>query len=391
MGDRRISRKELAKQNRKQNKKRKTLRTLIIAALTAALVYITGIYGASLAYLGDFVSGGLTYVQLGGGFPVEDDFSSVLQGENMGSGLAVLTTDDFSVYSPTGAKVFSYSHSMINPVISSSKRRSVIYEENGTTLKVANNHSILFQQELENNIIHTCISDSNRIAVTARSDSHNGEVRVYNYNMDRRFIWYCATGFPVYSAISDSGKSLAVCTVQTCQGLLTSEIFVIDASKGVEKFSISDTDYPYKLIFIDDERLLIAYTDRVVLWDTKNNVQAAQYSFSGESLLAIENAGPYIALAYGDYNRAAESSVVLLSLDFEEKIKMTVPESVKDLSVSRSRIYILGYENLYEYDYSAKLLSTLSTGPLSKQLVTWNGTILIDSTSLSRVDKTKSR
>ena len=101
MSEKRISRKELVKQNRKQNKKRKTLRTLLIVAVTALLVYITGIYGASLAYLGDFVSGGMTYLQLGGGFPKEDDFSTVLQAENMGSGLAVLTPDSFTVYSPT--------------------------------------------------------------------------------------------------------------------------------------------------------------------------------------------------------------------------------------------------------------------------------------------------
>lgn len=391
MSEKRISRKELARQNRKQNKKRKTLRTLLIVAVTAVLVYITGIYGASLAYLGDFVSSGMTYLQLGGGFPVEDDFSGLLQGENMGSGLAVLTTDNFMVYSPTAKNVFTYSHSMTNPVISSSRNRAVIYESNGTSLKVANNHNILFQQEMENNIIHAYISDSNRIAVTTRSASYNGEVRVYNFNMDQRFVWYCATGFPVYSILSDSGKSLAVCAVQTVDGLLQSEIFVIDASKGVEKFSITNGSYPYRLIFIDDDRLLVVYSDRIVLWDTQNNVQLAQYSFSGESILDIEVSQPYIAVAFGDYNRAADSTVVLLSQEFEEKMKVTVPEGIKNLSVSRSRVYVLGYENLYEYDYSANLLTTAHTGALSKQLVTWNGTILIDSTALSKVEKTKSR
>ena len=95
MSERRISRKELAKQNRKQNRKRRNMRTLLIIAVTAALVYITGLYGASLAYLGDFMSSGMTWLQIGGGFPAEGDFSTVLQAENMGSGLAVLTQDIF--------------------------------------------------------------------------------------------------------------------------------------------------------------------------------------------------------------------------------------------------------------------------------------------------------
>ena len=391
MSEKRISRKELAKQNRKQNKKRKTLRTLLIVAITVILVYITGIYGASLAYLGDFVASGMTYLQIGGGFPVEDDFSSYLQGENMGSGLAVLTKDNFKVYSPTARNVFTYSHSMTNPVVSTSRNRAVLYESNGTSLKVANNHNILFQQEMENNIIHACISDSNRVAVTTRSSSYNGEVRVYNFNMDQRFAWYCATGFPVYSTLSESGRSLAVCAVQTVDDLLENSIHVIDASRGEEKFSITSGSYPNRLIFIDDSRLLIAYSDRLVLWDTANNAQLAQYSFNGKSILALEVSQPYIAVAFGDYNRETVSQVALLSYEFEEKMKTDIPEGVKDLSVARSRIYVLGYEKIYEYDYAANLLSTADAGVLTRGLVTWNGTVVIDSTSVSRVEKTKSR
>ncbi len=387
----RLSRKELTRRNIKQNKKHRTFRNILIVMVTGLIVYITGIYGASLAYLGDFVSGGMTYLQLGKGFPVEGDFSNVIRRENMGSGLCVLNTDSFDVYSPTAKKVFSYSHSLTNPVIDSSKNRAVIYRANGTTLKVANNHNILFQQEMNNNIIHADISDSNRVAVTTRSSSYNGEVRVYNYNMKQRFAWYCATGFPVYSELSASGKSLAVCTVQTDKGLLSSEIFVIDASKGAEKFSIKSGKYPQKLIFIDDSKLLIAYNDSLVLWDTVNNARLSAYSFNGENLLALETTGSYIAFVHGNYNRDADSQLVLLSTMFEEKMKISIPEGIKDLSVTNSRIYALGYKNIYEYDYSRTLLNTVPAGSLSKQLVNWNGTVLINSTGISRMEKTKSR
>ncbi len=387
----RLSRKELAKRNIKQNNRRKNLRTLMIIAVTSLFVYITGLYGASLAYLGDFISGGMTYLQLGGGFPVEDDFSNVMWADNMGSGLAVLTTDSFDVYSPTAKKVFSYSHSLTEPVVSTSKHRAVLYGANGTQLKIANNHNILFQQEMENNIIHADISDSNRVAVTTRSQSYNGEVRVYNYNMKQRFAWYCATGFPVYSILSDSGKSLAICTVQTDGGLLQSEIFIIDVAKGEEKFTIKSGKYPQKLIFADDSKLIIAYSDSVVMWDTVNNAQLGQYSFNGENLLAIENAGAYTAVACGNYSRGSRSTVVLLSNMFEQKLKVTIPQGLKDLSLSASRIYALGYENIYQFDYNGNLLDTVSSGALAKQLVTWKGTVLIDSTSITRLEKTKSR
>jgi len=391
MSEKRISRKELAKQNRKKNKRRKNLRTLLIVAITAVLVYITGIYGASLAYLGDFVSSGMTYLQLGKGFPVEDDFSALQQSGNMGSGLAVLTADNFLVYSPTGKNVFTYSHSMQNPAMDCSENRAVIYEQNQTSLKIANNHNILFHQEMDSSIIHADISDSNRVAVTTRSDSYNGEVTVYNYNMEERFVWYCAWGFPVYSLLSDSGRTLAVCAVQTVNGLLQNEIYVIDATKGEEKFTVSGGAYPYNIVFINDEKLLVAYSDRLVIYDTRTGTIRSEYRFGGGSLLAVEKADPYIALSFGGYTGGMSSQIVLLSTSFEEKLRLDIPEKVKDLSVSDSRLYILGEDNIYEYDYSGTLLSSGYTGSLTHSLVTWNGTVLIDSTSIAKVEKTKSR
>ena len=309
----------------------------------------------------------------------------------MGSGLAVLTADSFLVYSPTGRNVFAYSHSMQAPAMDCSENRAVIYERNRTSLKIANSHNILFHQEMDNNIIHADISDSNRVVVTTRSDSYNGEVTVYNYNMDERFVWYCARGFPVYSLLSDSGRTLAVCAVQTVNGLLQSDIYVIDATKGEEKFTVSGGAYPYRIIFINDEKLLVAYSDRLVIYNTRTGEIRATYRFGSGSLLAVENADPYIALSFGGYTGGMSSRVVLLSMELEEKIRIEIPEKAKDLSASHSRLYVLGEDNIYEYDYTGTLLSSGYTGGLTHGLVTWNGTVLMDSTSLTKVEKTKSR
>lgn len=390
MSEKRISRKELANRNRKQNKKRKNIRILMIAAMTAVLLYITGIYGTSLAYFGDIISGGLSVIQLGSGWPYEGDFSSLVQSDGMGTGLCVLTQDEFSVYSPTAKNIFTYSHSMQNPMMSTSTNRAVIYDLNRTSLKIANSHNILFSQEMGNNIIHADISKSNRVAVTTRSSSYNGEVTVFNYDMKERFVWYCADGFPVYSHISDSGKVLAVNAVKTENGMLYSRIYLIDSAHGTELYSIDSGSYPMQLKFISDDKLLIAYINKLVLWNVKNNAQIAEYDFNGEDLLAIEYNNPYIAVSYGSYD-GRESTLVLLSQDFDEKLSVQVPEKVKNVSVSSSRLYALGEENLYEYDYSSNLLNTIYTGVLSKQLVSWKGTVLIDSTEILKVKKTKSR
>ncbi len=391
MSEKRISRKELKQRNKKQNTKRKNLRNLMIIAVTALLLYMTGLYGASLAYFGDFVSSGTAVFQLGAGFPVEDDFSSVTQAGDMGTTLALLDPDNFTVYSPTARKIFTYSHSMQNPVMDVASKRAVLYDIGGTELKVANGHSVLFGLETENAIIHADISDSNRVAITTRSSSYNGEVAVYNYNMKQRFVWYCATAFPVYSLLSDSGKVMAVNTVSTQDGLLVSSIFVIDAAAGTEMYTIDLYDYPLYMEFLSDTRLVIGFSDRLVLWDVENNTQLASLDFGSNVLQAVHCTNRYIAVAWGGQRRDRTSRLTLLTKDFEEKFTVNVGEKIKDLSISSSRLYALAGENIYEYDYSATHLNTVNTGALSKQLVDYNGTLLLTSTSISKVEKTKSR
>lgn len=391
MSEKRISRKELTRRNRQQNKKRKNLRSFMIVAVTAVLLYFTGVYGASLAYFGDFISSGMTLLQIGGGFPVQGDFSDTLQARDMGTGLAILSSDSLDVYSPTGKNVFTYSHAMQSPIMDSASKRAVLYDRQSTTLKVLNGHNVLFRQEMENSIIHAEISDSNRIAVTTRSSSYNGEVTVFNYNMKQRFVWYCATGFPIYSTLSDSGKTLAVNTVQTQDGLLTSTVYLINVGNGEEMYSISTGGYPLQMKFLNDSRLLIAYTNRIVLWDVENNTQISSYDFGTETLQAVTVSGRYIAVSHGGLSQHRSSHITLLSKDFEQKFTVTTTEKIGDLSLSHSRLYALGTENLYEYDYSAQLLNTVDTGALAKSLVDYSGTVLITSTSVSKVEKTKSR
>ena len=160
---------------------------------------------------------------------------------------------------------------------------------------------------------------------------------------------------------------------------------------GTELYSIAGDGYPLYMEFLSDARLLIGYSDKIVLWDVENNSQVASYSFGSDSLQAVTCGKQYIALAYGGNSSQQLSQLVLLTNEFEESFSVAVPDKIKDLSLSSSRLYALGQENTYEYDYSAVLLNTVNTGVLTKQFVDYNGTLLITSTSISKVEKTKSR
>lgn len=390
MNDRRTSRKELAKKNKKQQQKRKMRLALIGVILTAVLVYATGIYGASLAYFGDFISSGMVLFQFGEGWPVETDLSSLLQAQEMGKSLCTLDQDNLSIYSPTAKRVLYYQHAMQSPAMDTSANRVLVYNTGQTSLKIANSHKILFSQEMDNTIIHGDISSSNHIALTTKSASYNGQVTVFDYKMDQLFTWYCAKNFPVYSCLSDNGKILAVATVQTQNGKLVSDIYILNVAKGQEIFTIhKDGEYPLETIFLSQNKLLIAYPTVLELWDLQKAEKQAAYSYNSDRLLSVDYQQPYIALALGGYTKEEGNRVVLLSENLEEKMDEPVDDGVKNLVISQSRIFLLGNENIYEYNYKGQLLSKKAVSPLTKKVMDFGQTLLISSTQMSQLEKTK--
>lgn len=390
MGGKHVNHRQLVKENRKRRKKRKVISGLLIALVTLILVYFTGIYGTSLAYFGDFLSSGMTLVQFGKGWPVEKDMTGMRQAEKMGTGLAVLTNDQMLVYSPTGKQIMAYSHSMSNPAIAVSSTRAVLYDLDETTFKVMNGHNMLFQQEMENNIIHIAISNSNRIAVTTHSSTHNGEVTVFNYNMNKRFTWYCATGYPIYSRISSNGKKLAVATVNTRGGLLESSIYVIDAADSQELYSIDSGNFPMYMTFIKDRTLLIGYSGKIVLWDVDNNTQKAEYTLSGY-LQAMDHHNQSVALVVGSMDDNRPSTLILLDNRLNQKGTARLSEGAKGVLINKSRTYVLGMNTLYEFDKDLNLVNTAPTGKLARKLVDFHGVKLIDSTGIKKVEKTNKK
>ncbi|MBQ3393847.1 MAG: hypothetical protein IJG64_01685 [Oscillospiraceae bacterium] len=387
MSGKHVNHRQLVKENRKRRKKRKVISGLLIALVTLILVYFTGIYGTSLAYFGDFLSSGMTLVQFGKGWPVEKDMTGLRQAEKMGTGLAVLTDDQMLVYSPTAKQVMAYSHSMSNPAIAVSSTRAVLYDLDETTFKVMNGHNMLFQQEMDNSIIHIAISNSNRIAVTTHSSTHNGEVTVFNYNMNRRFTWYCAKGYPIYSRISSNGKRLAVSTVNTRGGLLESSIYILDGAENKELYSIDSGSFPMYMTFLKDRELLIGYSGKIVLWDIDGNTQKAEYSLNGY-LQAIDYHNQTVALVVGSMDENRPATLILLDSSLNQKGTARLNEGAKDILINKSRVYVLGINTLYEFDKDLNLMSTTGTGRLTRKLADFRGVKLIDSTGIKKVERT---
>ncbi|MBE6887821.1 MAG: hypothetical protein E7484_05315 [Ruminococcaceae bacterium] len=385
---RRLTRKELLKRNKRIAKKRQMRLTFIAVAVTAFMVYITGVFGASLAYLGDFVSSGLVYLQFGRGFPVTIENQTYLQAEKMGSSLCILDSDSLSFYSPTGDEVYEYHHSMQNPAISTSGKRVVIYNANETSLKVSNAHNVLFSQEMNNDIIHASLARNNYLAVTTKSQSYNGEVKVYDSQMNEVFTWLNAKSFPLQSFLSPKAETLAVSCLMTENGSLVSEIYIIGTDDGQERFKLQNKDGAVLAMeFIKEDKLIVFYTDKAAVVNLETGQTEKEYSYGGNDLTGYDIKNSQIVMALGDYEGVGGTKLAVTDLSLTETFAIDTEKAITDVQFASQRIFALGTEMVEQYSLKGEKISETAVKTNAKDIIDYNGCIVISGDSLEKLEK----
>ena len=381
------------RRNKRIAKRRQQRLTVIVVALTAFMVYITGLFSTSIAYLGDFVSSAGVYLQFGSGFPVEIENQTYLQSEKMGSALCVLDSQKLSFYSPTGDLAHSYYHSMQNPVISTSSKRVAIYNANDTSLKIANAGNILFSQEMSNDIIHASLADNNYAAVTTKSQSYNGEVKVFDSQMQEKFTWKSAKAFPLQSFLSSKAKTLLVSCISAKDGKAVSEVYIISTETGEEKYICQENGAVMLAAeFINDDSVIVFFTDKAVcikLAEEDGVKEYATYSYNGKDLLSYDVKNSQIVMALGDYDGVEQTDIAITDLTLAENFRTVCPQTVKTVVIASQRIYALGEDRIYQYTTEGQEVVQQEVKNNIKNIVEYNGCVAVYSDSLEKIEKVK--
>ncbi|MBQ5313633.1 MAG: hypothetical protein J6K30_06240, partial [Oscillospiraceae bacterium] len=293
-----------------------------------------------------------------------------------------------SFFSPTGDEVYEYHHSMQNPVIHTSGKRVVIYNGNETSLKVANAHNILFSQEMNNDIIHASLSTNNCLAVTTKSQSYNGEVKVYDSQMNELFTWLNAKSFPLQSFLSPKAQTLAVSCLVAQDGKLVSDIYIISTSGGSEMFTLQNKNGAVLgMEFIKEEKLVVFYTDKAVVFNLQSGVTEKEYSYNGKDLTAFDIKNSQIVMALGDYDGLGSTALVMTDLTFTELYRMETDVAVSDVQFASQRIFALGDETVLQYTLKGEKVSETAAKTNVKDIVDYNGCIVISGDSLEKLEK----
>lgn len=330
---------EYLEQARARVRARRLRRTaLIVAVLTAVVLFTTGLVGSSVALVKDCVDTTRIALMPGPGWPQQTGVMEPTQVLPMTGGFVELGGDSCVVYSRTGTRLNSIQSGYGRPALAAGKTRFVLYNRSGNELRVESRTQNLYTKKLENNIFLCAMSDNGTLAVVTDDVSSMAELLVYSPTMEQQLRWNMTSndGTPLRMAFSPDSRRLAAAAVTAGGGQMQTNLYVVTLAQGDPVNVGSQSGVPQWVGWLSGTTLLAVYDSRAILYNAAGG-ERARYEFGGATLrdVSVDSAGNVALLL------ASGQVCQLVTLDKELNVQYSGNVTTSNKVVRRGELVYL--------------------------------------------------
>ena len=330
---------EYLEQARARVRARRLRRTaLIVAVLTAVVLFTTGLVGSSVALVKDCVDTTRIALMPGPGWPQQTGVMEPTRVLPMTGGFVELGGDSCVVYSRTGTRLNSIQSGYGRPALAAGKTRFVLYNRSGNELRVESRTQNLYTKKLENNIFLCAMSDNGTLAVVTDDVSSMAELLVYSPTMEQQLRWNMTSndGTPLRMAFSPDSRRLAAAAVTAGGGQMQTNLYVVTLAQGDPVNVGSQSGVPQWVGWLSGTTLLAVYDSRAILYNAAGG-ERARYEFGGSTLrdVSVDSAGNVALLL------ASGQVCQLVTLDKELNVQYSGNVTTSNKVVRRGELVYL--------------------------------------------------
>ena len=330
---------EYLEQARARVRARRLRRTaLIVAVLTAVVLFTTGLVGSSVALVKDCVDTTRIALMPGPGWPQQTGVMEPTQVLPMTGGFVELGGDSCVVYSRTGTRLNSIQSGYGRPALAAGKTRFVLYNRSGNELRVESRTQNLYTKKLENKIFLCSMSDNGTLAVVTDDVSSMAELLVYSPTMEQQLRWNMTSndGTPLRMAFSPDSRRLAAAAVTAGGGQMQTNLYVVTLAQGDPVNVGSQSGVPQWVGWLSGTTLLAVYDSRAILYNAAGG-ERARYEFGGGTLrdVSVDSAGNVALLL------ASGQVCQLVTLDKELNVQYSGNVTTSNKVVRRGELVYL--------------------------------------------------
>ncbi len=289
-----------------------------------------------------------------GSYPISATGSQVLTVVPMGNYYLHLTDTHFSAYSSAGKILFSEAHGYEKPILSTSKGKSLLYNQGSKQFSIFTLNGLQKTDETKNEIICGGISDSGNFALVTHSDSYASQVTVFNKRYKQIYEWYSAEDTINNVAIASSGKKIAVSTFNSASGTFNSKVNVINFKSATPEHTLTyQNQIVYGLKNSNKSNFTVIKSNGVdtVKWSNcKTNEYTEDYNISYYRTNNSVNIG-----VFSRENDKTDNKIVLFSKRGKVKKSVNYNGVINDIQVRGSNIYCINDSSVNVLDFNGNI------------------------------------
>ena len=330
-------------------RRRKRMRRIRAAAvcavlLAAVLAYFTGIYGASLALLGDAVDSIGIALTPSPGYPVSFTLSGYQNALPLAGGFVAVGDKDLAIYSAGGNEVRRIQHGYGRLAITAGNTRVCVYNRAGKELRVESRSRTLFENKFDDAIQLCAMSPNGTLAVFTKS-------KLYVYDpMFENIYTFQTQDLPTALAFAGDNRQFAAGCPYAEGGALGGTVYLMDTRKD-EYVTIRNTEgMPVKIQYLTNAEVLVLYDTYAAVYDTADGTELYRYSYGGRTLQsAAISAGKNAVLLFGDGVHGALTQLTILDATLSEAGSADVNERASGVAASRTGAFVLTNDGVLSY------------------------------------------
>ncbi len=339
----------------KGKKKAKKIRRLILLGLTLAIIITLLIVSwLSPTGLGELITNFTATFSLKSYWPVELNGTETLNVYTNDSYFYLLSDTEISCISNNGLVSFTDNHGLNSPVMRESEARCLLYDNNGTGIRIYNAKEMVYSANHSNEILTADICRNGYFAIAGKSESYTSSVSVFDIDGKLLYEWNSPEETIIYVAVAPDGESLAVVTVDVENGVFISKLYILKYSSADAVFSKTYNGVLAQGIdSISRDNFTVLFENQcdIIDWETYA-VNSYQFDYS---FVKIDSNHDYTAIATSRENDAGKSRFYLYNSERKLETSFDFNYKIDDFKLDDNNIFVLSGNTVYLLSSSGKI------------------------------------
>ena len=327
--------------------------TLVLAAILAGFA---GVYGASLALLGDVVDSIGIALTPGAGYPIAFTLSGFRSAVPLAGGFAAVGEQDLVLYAANGNELRRIQHGYGRPDLAAGNTRVCLYNRSGKELRVESRSRTLYESKFEDAILLCAMSPNGSLAVFTRS-----KLLVYD-PMFQNIYTFRTQELPTAMAFASDNRQLAAGCPYAEGGALGGTVYLMNTDRD-EYITIRNSQgLPLKIQYLSSSEVLVIYDTFAAVYATADGTQLYRYEYGGLTLQsAAVSADKNAVLLFGDGVHGALTQLTVLDATLAVAGTANLNERAQSVAASRTNAFVLTNGGVLCYGLDGSFCGTVVT------------------------------